>query len=264
MSRMLMTGVILAGAIYALICALLYVYQERLIFHPDVLPPEFTYDFPIPFDELTWQVDGATINALHFRAAHAKGVILYLHGNAGSLRGWGALAQTFVPRGYDLLVPDYRGYGKSTSRITGEAMLHQDALVAYSYLQRHYREDQIVVYGRSLGTGIAAKLAAALAPRLLLLETPYVSLQSLATRQFPFVPPALLKYRLRTDLWIGAVRCPIYLIHGTRDELIPYESSVQLLSLIKAPRELISIDGGHHNDLAAFPQYQAALDRILW
>ena len=101
------------------------------------------------------------------------------------------------------------------------------------------------------------------APSLLILETPYVSLQELATRQFPFVPGALLKYPLRTDRWISVVTCPVYLLHGTQDEVIPYRSSQRLLPLIKAPHELMTIAGGHHNDLATFPDYQAALDRML-
>jgi len=98
---------------------------------------------------------------------------------------------------------------------------------------------------------------------MLVLETPYVSLRELARRQFPFVPSFLLKYPLRTDLAIGAVRCPIYLLHGTRDELIPYESSERLLPLIKSEHRLYTIPNGGHNNLVAFPEYHQALDEIL-
>ena len=263
MKNMLLTAISLAAVVYVLICASLYVYQERLIFYPDVLRPDFRYDFPLQFDEVTWQVDGATINALHFKAGDPKGVILYLHGNAGSLHSWGMIATDFVQHGYDLLIPDYRGFGKSTSRITHEWMLHQDALAAYNYLQQHYPEQQIIIYGRSFGTGIAVHLAMSQAPKMLILETPYFSLKEIAQRQFPFVPGLLLKYPLRTDLWISAVSCPIYLFHGTHDELVPYASSVRLLPLITSEHKLVTIEGGGHNNLAAFEAYHAALARIL-
>ena len=248
---------------YLLVCAILYVAQERMIFLPERLAADHRYSFPVDFEEVAWQVDGARLNGLHFPVADAKGVVLYLHGNAGSLRSWGMIATEFVGRGYAVLIPEYRGYGKSQSRLTGEKALHEDALGAYEFLRQQYRDDQIVVYGRSLGTGIAVRLAAARTPRMLILETPYFSLRELATRQFPLVPPFLLKYPLRTDLWIASVSSPIYLIHGTRDELIPYDSSTRLLPLIKTESELITVEGGGHNNLAAFAAYHDALDRIL-
>jgi pimeloyl-ACP methyl ester carboxylesterase len=260
---MLLTSLLIAVVLYLLLCALLYAAQERLIFHPDVLPPAFAFDFPLPFTELRLPVAGATLHALYFRARQPKGAILYLPGNAGSLRWWGMVAQHFVPRGYDLLIPDYRGFGKSTSRITREALLHADAWGAYAYLQQHYPAAQIIVYGYSLGTGLATQLAARQAPRLLILEAPYVSLRALARRRFPFVPMVLLKYPLRTDRWIGQVGCPVYLVHGTADEVIPCACSLQLLPLIQAPHALITIAGGRHTNLAAFGAYQAALDAIL-
>ena len=249
--------------IYILFCMFLYFYQERMIFYPEVLKPDFKYNFPHRFDEVTWQVDGATLHALHFKADRPKGAILYLRGNAGSLRHWGAIATDFIEHGYDVLIPDYRGSGKSTARITNERTLHQDALVAYKYLQGHYPENQIIIYGRSLGSGLAVYLAASKKPKMLILETAYFSLKDIAKRQFPFVPSFLLKYPLRTDSWISDVSCPIYLFHGTRDEFIPYDSSVRLLPYIKAEHELFTIEGGGHNNLGDFAEYHEKLGRIL-
>ncbi len=142
-------------------------------------------------------------------------------------------------------------------------MLHRDAADAYAYLLKQYTEDEIVLYGRSLGTGVATSLAATRRPRLLILETPYVSLSDLTRRYYPYVPRFLLKYPLRTDRWIGEVRCPVYLFHGTDDELIPYSSSQRLLPLIKSGHELLTIKGGRHNNLGEFDEYREALSRIL-
>jgi uncharacterized protein len=207
--------------------------------------------------------DGAAISALYFNANHPKGVVLYFHGNAGSLRSWGTVAETFVKRGYDVLMPDYRGYGKSTGQIASEQMLHDDAAVAYQYLLGHYPEDQIVVYGRSIGSGIATYLAKSHRPRMLILETSYFSLKEIVRQHYPFVPGALLKYPLRTDLWIGDVECPVYLFHGTSDDLIPHSASERLAALVRTEHQLITIVGGRHNDLGNFEQYGRQLDRIL-
>jgi uncharacterized protein len=263
MKTALLTSLIAVVALYLVMCVALYRHQERLIFFPERLPPDYTYSFPTTFREITWQVDGATLHALHFTVDQPKGVILYLHGNAGSLRSWGDVAADFVERGYDVFMPEYRGYGKSTGTITHERILLQDALVAYTRLRQQYAEQHIILYGRSLGTGIATYLATIHPPGTLILETPYASLKELATSQFPFVPPMLLKYPLHTDRWISAVICPVYLLHGTHDELIPYRSSERLVALINAHHELISISGGEHNNLAGFAAYQAALNRIL-
>jgi hypothetical protein len=258
-----MTIVVFILCFYLVVCTVLYVYQERFIFFPEVLPPHWTYSFPVPFEEVTWQVDGATIHALHFKAEQPKGVMLYLHGNAGSLRSWGNVAEEFVAHGYDVLMPDYRGYGKSTGTITGEQVLHHDAARAYTYLQQHYGEQQIVVYGRSIGTGLAVYLARSHHPRMLILETPYYNLQELATAQLPFIPSFLLKYPLRTDAWIADVTCPIYLFHGTHDEVIPYSASLRLVPLIRTQHQVFTVEGGGHNTLSAFPQYHEHLTTIL-
>jgi uncharacterized protein len=144
-----------------------------------VLAPDFTFTFPGRFEEIALPSDDAVISALYFNADHPKGVVLYFHGNAGSLRSWGAVAASFVGRGYDVLMPDYRGYGKSSGWIASEQMLHDDAAVAYQYLLGRYPEDQIVVYGRSIGSGIATYLAKTHRPRMLILETPYFSLKEI-------------------------------------------------------------------------------------
>jgi len=87
-------------------CGYFYFRQENIIFYPEVLPPDFKYSFSDRFDEITLQVDGAAINALHFKTERPRGVILYFHGNAGNLSGWGEVALDFTKRGYDVLIPD--------------------------------------------------------------------------------------------------------------------------------------------------------------
>jgi fermentation-respiration switch protein FrsA (DUF1100 family) len=245
----------------------MYFKQENMIFAPEALPPDFKFTFQERFEELNWPVDGARINALHFRAAKPKGIVLYFHGNAGSLKSWGDVAPDFTKRGYDIVIPDYRGFGKSTGRIESEKMLLQDAETAYAYVKKTFPENQIILYGRSIGTGVAVHLARTNRPRMVILESPYLSLLDLATRYYPLVPRPLLsllvRYPLRTDLWIADVACPVYLFHGERDTIIPFNESERLSKLIRSEHQLIAVPDGGHNNLGDFRQYREAIDRIL-
>lgn len=253
----------LAAVGYTILCALIYAMQERLIFFPERDPPGTRYLFGVPVEEQHIPVEGAQLHALLFRAPEPRGVILYLHGNAGSLRSWGAVAPDFVARGYDVLLVDYRGYGQSSGSIAGEAQLHADVAAVYAWVAARYPEEQIVLYGRSLGSGLAVRLAAERRPRLLILESPFYSLEAIARRQFPFLPPFLLKYPLRTWSWIGQVRCPVVIIHGTADEVVPFADGERLSASVTAPLRFHQVENGGHNDLSGLPAYWAAIDEAL-
>ena len=262
-SRMILNVLLILAGIYLVVCVVAYFIQEKLFVFPEVLPATFQYEFSGSFTEVSLETDGAVLSALHFRTEHPKGVILYLHGNSGSLRHWGNVGRDFALRGYDSLILDYRGFGKSTGHLTNERALLSDVTVAYDYLAKHYPETQIIVFGRSLGSGPAVYLAQHRKPGLLLLETPYASFTDLMRLHTPYLPTLLLKYPLRSDQWIGSVTCPVYLFHGTKDTLIPYSESQKLLPLIKTKHELFTIEGGSHNDLKRFPEYQKGLNAAL-
>jgi alpha-beta hydrolase superfamily lysophospholipase len=248
---------------YALVCALIYVAQERLIFFPERDPPGTRYTFGIPAEEVWIPVDGAQLHALWFRVAAPQGIILYLHGNAGSLRSWGAVAADLTPHGYDVLIADYRGYGQSTGRISNEAQFYADAAALYDWVLERYPAERVVIYGRSLGSAPAARLAAERRPRLLILESPFYSLEALARRQFPWAPPLLLKYPLRTHSWMADVTCPVVILHGAADSVVPFADGERLAAMVAAPLQFHPIAGGDHNNLAAFPAYHDAIARAL-
>jgi len=241
--------------------------QEELIFYPENLPPDYPFTFSEPFEEVTVPVEKAALNALLFRAPNPRGAVLYFHGNAGSLRSWGDVARDFTSRGYNILIPDYRGFGKSTGKIVSEKQLLDDGMAVYRMLAKTEPEDRIIVYGRSIGTGVAAFIARSAKPRMLLLESPFLSLVELGSYHYPFLPRPIislfLKYPLRTDLRIGEIACPVYLFHGTRDDIIPFDHSVRLEKLIHSPHRLIRIEGGGHNNLSDYGAFDRELDRIL-
>ena len=241
--------------------------QESLIFYPEILPPDYPFAFSEPFEEVTVPMEAGTLNALLFKVRNSQGVVLYLHGNAGSLSSWGTVASDFTSRGYDILIPDYRGFGKSTGNIKSEKQLLDDGMSVYRMLTKTWPEGRIIVYGRSIGTGVATFIARSGKPRMLIMESPFLSLTDLASYHYPFLPRPIismfLRYPLRNDRWIGDVACPVYLFHGTKDNIIPLDHSVRLERLIRTPHRLIRIERGDHNDLNDFGVFNRELDQIL-
>lgn len=242
-----------------------YNLQEKLIFFPQKLSPGHPFAFNGIYEEINFQTEeNITINSLLFRADSSRGLILYFHGNAGCLNTWGETAKDFLPFNYDVLLIDFRGYGKSTGKITREGHLHSDAEFIYKEMQKKYGEDNIVVYGRSLGSGIAARLASSNSPKSLVLETPFYSMTDVAKHHYPVLPASLvLKYKFENHTWLKQAKCPVFLIHGTRDEVVPYNSSSRLAA-INSTIKLFTIEGGLHNNLSDFPEYHSALKSILY
>ena len=250
--------------IYALICLLVYLLQDLFFFRPEILPKHFQYKYPFPFDELNFDMeDGGRINGIHFKVPNAKGVVYYFKGNSRSIKGWGKFARDFVGKGYDFFMVDYRGFGKSRGSRT-ETSLFNDGQHVYKWLKEQYEEEHIVIYGRSLGSGIATRIASWNAPKMLILDSPYFSFLK-QIKRFAFLLPIkwILRYPIRTDQFIKTVNCPIFFIHGNKDRLIPHQHSVMLQELRPESSELFTIPGGGHNNLPKFPAYHDILYDIL-
>ena len=158
---------------------------------------------------------------------------------------------------------DYRGFGKSTGKRSQKA-IKRDLQLVYNKIKEHTIEDRIVLYGRSLGSGFAAKLASLNNPKMLILDAPYYSLTKVTARYAPFMPLSLLlKYPLPTYKWLKYVQCPIHIIHGTDDKLIPYRTSVKLSQIKPKLTKLYTVIGGGHKNLNNFESYHKMLDDIL-
>ena len=254
----------MVGGGYLLAMAILYLLQERLIFKPEKLSEDFMFRYDIPFRELFFDVEpGVRINGLHFHRENPSGLILYLHGNTRSIKGWAKYARDFYRYNYDVVLVDYRGFGKSTGRRSESAML-KDMQFVYDRLREEYPEDHLIVYGRSMGSGFATKLASDNRPRYLILDAPYYNFSRVVERLVPVMPLRfVLRFKLRSDRWIRKVTCPVYIIHGTRDRLIPFEHSERLRALNPTRTTLIRIHGGGHNNLPRYPEYHNFLRDIL-
>src|SRR5450432_4768676 len=179
---------------YILLFILLYFIQEKLIFYPQKLPADYTFHFDTNFEELHFKTqDNTSLHGILFKAGSSKGLIFYLHGNAGSLQSWGQIAKIYTDMHYDLFMLDYRGYGKSEGTISNEKQLYEDVQLVYDSIKQRYDEKKIIILGYSIGTGAATELAAANHPRLLILQAPYFNLTDMMRHHFPFIPTFILK-----------------------------------------------------------------------
>jgi pimeloyl-ACP methyl ester carboxylesterase len=249
---------------YLLLLGIYYLVQERLIFKPEKLDQDFIYKYDTPFKELFFDVEpGVRINGLHFIVNKPHGLILYFHGNSRSIKGWAKYARDFFRYNYDVVLVDYRGFGKSTGKRSEDLML-KDMQFVYDTLAIQYTEHHIIVYGRSLGSGFAAKIASDNKPRYLILDAPYYSFTKAIERFLPILPIRfILRFQLRTDKWIRHVNCHTYIIHGTKDRLLPISNSQKLQALNPGKITLIRIHGGGHNNLPTFNEYHNFIRDIL-
>lgn len=264
MKKLEKMGLILLG-IYALICGILFFIQESLLMFPSKLEANHQYGFANEFEEFDIEVEkGITINTIHFKSKEQKGLVFFLHGNAGDLDGWGQGASLYTNNGYDVFYMDYRGYGKSSGKVKSEKQLVKDAQIVYDYLKAKFPENKIIVSGTSLGTGIAAQIAANNQPAKLLLNAPYFSLQSLIREKvFPFpIPGPIIKYALKTNKYLAAVKCPIFIFHGSNDVVIPPKHSQKLQALYPNIERFI-LKGYGHNDLPLSKEFQLKMKEIL-
>jgi pimeloyl-ACP methyl ester carboxylesterase len=261
---MLLKMILIIAIGYLLICVLLYVFQEKLIFFPQKLAKDYRFGFNQPFEELNITTSDKTqLHGLLFKADSSKGVVFYLHGNGGALDSWGEVAQTYTSLNYDVFLLDYRGYGKSEGAIGGQKQLFEDVQTVYDTLKNRYEENKIVVLGYSIGTGPASWVAANNNPALLILQAPYYSLTDMMRSSYPIIPTFILKYKFETNKYLQRCKAPVVIFHGNQDEVIYYGSSLKLQTNFKQHDTLITLQGQSHNGITDNAVYQAELKRIL-
>lgn len=260
---MLQLLIILIG-LYIVLCGLLYFFQEKLIFFPQKLDKNYQFQFEQKFEELNIKAtDGKLLNGLLFKTESPKGLIFYLHGNAGDLSSWGEVAKTYTDLNYDVFIIDYRSYGKSEGQINGQNQMFEDNQTAYDELKKRYSEDKIIVLGYSIGTGLASKLASTNNPKLLILQAPYYNMTDMVKQKFSIIPTFILKYKFDTNEYLKTCKMPVVIFHGDEDEVIYYGSSLKLKEEFKKQVTLITLNGQGHNGMTDNKDYQTELKKIL-
>ena len=237
---------------YLALCLLLWLFQERLLFLPGI-PGRAIEATPqalrLPFEELAIPAaDGVRLHGWWIPAPGARRTVLHLHGNAGNISHRLEHVQVFHELGVNLLLFDYRGYGRSEGA-PSEPGLQQDAEAAWAYLtqQRGIAPADIVVHGQSMGGPFAAGLAAGRQPAALILESTFTSVPDMAARLYWWLPARwMARLRLDTLGALAQVRCPVLVIHSPADEIIPYAHGEALFAAAREPKRLLTI-GGDHN-----------------
>ena len=263
--KRLKTILLIVLGVYVLVGFLFYLLQEHMIFMDGSLPDDHKFNFKSDFEEVYLEApQEGRLHALHFTVEAPKGVILYYHGNKTSLDRWGRVVQYHVGLGYDVVVMDYRGYGKSKGQRNMEMIL-ADAQLFYDYTKTRYEEKDIVVYGRSLGSGIASYVAARNSPKQLILETPYYNFRQLVQRYAPIYPIGLfLEYNFKSNEYLQEATCPVAIFHGTSDWVVPYSHGERLYqSLPSGQGTLYTIPEGGHADLVEFEEFRKGLQEVL-
>jgi len=264
MKKKILTFLKVIAGLYIILCVSLYFFQEKLIFFPQQLEKNYQFNFGQNFDELNFKTsDGKLLNGLLFKSDSTKGLIFYLHGNAGSLNSWGNVAKTYTELNYDVFILDYRSYGKSEGTINGQEQLFEDNEIIYKELKKDYNEKDIIILGYSIGTGLASKLASNNKPKQLILQAPYYSLTDMMRQRFSFIPTFVLKYKFATNEYLKNCEMPITIFHGNQDGVINYESSLKLKEEFKTKVNLITLNEQGHNGMTDNKDYKKELKNIL-
>jgi uncharacterized protein len=255
---LILAGIYVAGGVA------LYFLQDLLLFHPKPLSKDYKFVFTHPYKEINLPVNSRNLNIVQFTTAEpSKGVVIYFHGNMQNIERYQNIVPLFTAEGYELWMMDYPGFGKSTGDRT-EENIYIDAAKVYKLALEKFPPHQIIIYGRSIGTGPASQLASIKPCKKLILETPYYSINALAKSYFPIYPVKFLtRYSFPVMDYLKQVKASSYIIHGTADEVIPYKQAVRLRKG-NPSTHLITIEGGQHNNLAQFPLFQATIKRLLF
>jgi uncharacterized protein len=252
--------------VYVLGGIALYFLQDFILFHPVSLKRNHQYDFTEPHRDISIPLnDKDTLNLIDFFPADAgkRGIVLYFHGNKKNISWYAKYIPHFTRHGYEVLMIDYPGYGKSTGKLS-EQKLYDWASLVYTIANKKFAADSIIIYGKSMGTGIASQLASLRPCKKLILETPYYDFPSVVSHYLPIYPvQRMIHYKLPTFQYLPAVKAPITIFQGTDDWLVTYSNAKRLAPLLKKGDEFVTVEGAGHNNLYTYRLVTQKLDSLL-
>jgi pimeloyl-ACP methyl ester carboxylesterase len=245
--RIIASLLLIIGGLYLVLLLFLYFYQSSLIF----MPSRHVYATPesvdLGFEDVTLDSDGTSIHGWFVSSGDDSPVVLFCHGNAGNVADRVDILKHIHAQGLSVLIFDYAGYGRSEGR-PSEVQANSDARSAYDYLiHRGYLEGEIIVYGRSMGGGVAATLAQHRPVKALALEATFTSLLDVARLHYAWFPVGLiLSHNFDVSAALRNVKAPVVIIQSPDDELIPYDMARTNFETAREPKRFISSSGGHN------------------
>ncbi|MCH9027145.1 MAG: alpha/beta hydrolase [Proteobacteria bacterium] len=251
--RDFLTLLIAAASFYVLLALMLFFFQDRMVFLSNMPGRALTAtpkDAGFDYEDVTLETsDGLKLHGWYVPAAQARGVILFLHGNAGNISHRLDSIAIFRELGLDTLIIDYRGYGQSQGK-PSEQGTYLDAEAAWHHLvnDRGVAADRIIVFGRSLGGAVAAWLANQHTPAALMIESSFSSALDMARKLYPFMPVRLItRLEYPVSLYVSQLQCPLLVIHSRDDEIIPFTMAEAIYDSAMEPKSLLEIWGDHNN-----------------
>jgi fermentation-respiration switch protein FrsA (DUF1100 family) len=250
-----------------LLSGLFYIMQPSMVFYPYLDLVETPAAWGLEYEEVYLSSqDGVRLHGWYIPRDKAEEVVLFLHGNGGNISHRGASIEIFNRLGLDVLIIDYRGYGKSEGS-PDEKGLYEDARTAWRYLveQRGFKAKQIILFGRSLGAAVASKLAAEVEPEKVILESAFSRSRDMADRMMPFVSRiAVMRYPFNSMERIKDIHARLLMLHSPDDEIIPYDLGKKLFQAANEPKQFVELKGDHNNGfLLSQPKYEQALARFI-
>ncbi|MBL8861600.1 MAG: alpha/beta hydrolase [Planctomycetes bacterium] len=248
MRRVLIWIVTVPLALYLALCLAVWIFQDRLVWYPGPPPTATPAAIGAPFEELVLtSADGASVHAWHIQADAPRGAVLVCHGNAGSIEHRLEHARAFRALGYDVLLFDYRGYGRSRGRLSEEGT-YLDGLAALEHLAaRGFDGRRVALYGESLGGAVAIELARRRPCAALIVEDTFTTLPDVGARVYPWLPVRWLSRNRYASLEkIGALGTPLLVAHSPDDHLVPFAHGERLHAAHPGPKAFLITSGGHN------------------
>ena len=265
--RMLSSLVFVVAAFCIGVLSLLYVFQEKMIFFPGKRIVDTPQTIGLQYEDVYLVTDDEIkIHGWYIPHPDAKATLLFFHGNAGNISHRLDSISIFHELDLSVFIIDYRGYGKSTGR-PSEHGTYRDAQAAWDYLvdERRIRPDEIIVFGRSLGGGVAAGLAARVSPAAVILESTFTSIKELGKHYYPYLPVSwIARVRYPVDEDISSFNCPVLVIHSEQDDVVPFRHGKSLFENAPEPKMFLPISGDHNTGfLMSGDAYVEGMKRFL-
>ena len=252
--------------IYVVLGAAFYFLQDYILFHPVTLKKNHKFDFSQKHSDVNLPItESSNLNIVQFLSTDTitRGIVLYFHGNKKNIAWYAKYPPYFTKHGYEVWIIDYPGFGKSTGKFT-EQNLYQWAEYLYIFAKSRFQPDSIIIYGKSMGTGIATQLASKNKCKRLILETPYYDFPSVVKHYLPIYPiDWMVHYKFPTYRFLKNVDAPVTIFQGTNDWIVTYNNAERLKQFLKKDDEFITLKGGKHNDLYNYPETIGKLDSLL-
>jgi fermentation-respiration switch protein FrsA (DUF1100 family) len=260
---------ILIGIVLGLIVinAWFYFMQPGMLFYPYKDIDQTPKDWGLAYEDvLLTTADGVSLHAWFLPVKKSNRVLLFFHGNAGNISHRGDSLEIFHRLGLNVLIMDYRGYGKSGGKVS-ETGVYNDAMAAWKYLieERNYQANEVILFGRSLGGAVAANLASKVRPGALIIESTFSSVRDMANISLPFISRIVwLRYKFDTETMIKQNQSPLLVLHSVDDEMIPFSLGEKIHAAANSPKEFYKMRGGHNDGFfLSQPGYEQAIRSFL-